>query len=259
MRGGLGVGSRWCAGALALLSYAAVAQGPAPDAKLQADAQKQLRGKQFSDVSIHAAGGVVTLTGQVRVLADKLQAQKKIDGTHEATSVDNQLTVHVPEGITDAELYSKLGKKLVYDRQGFGTLAFNYITLDVHDGVVTLGGEVVMPEDKDSAVGIVTNQPGVRGLIDRLQVAPLSPNDDRIRRAVFQAVYGAQQLNRYAINPAKPIRIIVINGHVTLAGVVDNTGDRDVAGISANGVPGVFSVKNDLQVAGQSRSEGARQ
>ncbi len=244
-------GSRLGAGLLVALSWAAVAQGPVPDGKLQADAQKQLRGKQFSDVTIQASGGVVTLTGQVKLLADKLEAQKKIDGTHEAASVDNQITIHLPEGISDAELYSKLGKKLAYDGQGYGTVAFNYITLEVRNGVAILGGEVVLPVDKESALGIVTHQPGVRGLVDHLQVAPLSPNDDGIRRAVFAAVYGAPQLNRYALNPVKPIRIIVINGHVTLAGAVDNVGDRDVAGIRANGVPGVFSVKNDLQIAGQ--------
>ncbi len=65
------------------------------------------------------------------------------------------------------------------------------------------------------------------------------------------AVYGFPMLNKYAIDPAKPIRISVQNGNVTLFGVVDSQGDKNAAGIRANGVPGVFSVKNDLQVAGQ--------
>lgn len=251
MRKQLHRGSRAGAALLVVLSLSAMAQGPVPDARLQADAQKQLHGKEFRDVQVQSANGVVTMTGSVKVLADKLQASKKIDRMHEAASVDNQITVAIPEGISDAEIFSKLGRKLVYDRQGYGTLPFNNITLDVRNGVVTLGGEVVLPEDKESALSLVTTQPGVRGLVDHLLVAPLSPNDNRLRQAEFQAVYGAPQLNKYAINPAKPIRIVVINGHVTLTGVVDNTGDRDVAGIRANGVSGVFSVKNDLQVVGQ--------
>lgn len=234
-----------------LLASGARAQMPVTDATLQADAQKQLRGKQFRDVQVQAAGGVVTLAGTVKVLADKFEAQKKIDRTHEAASVTNQITVSSADGISDAEIFATLGKKLTYDRQGYGTLPFNSITLQIHDGVATVGGEVVLPIDKESALGLVTNQPGVRALIDHLQVAPLSPNDDRIRQAVFQAVYGAVQLNRYAINPAKPIRIVVLNGNVTLTGVVDNTGDRVIAGIRANGVAGVFSVKNELGIAGQ--------
>lgn len=235
----------------AVFCFGLNAQSPISDSTLQTDAQHQLRGKQFRDVQIQASGGVVTLTGSVKLLADKLEAQRQIDRTHEAGTVKNQLSVSSAVGIADTDIFAKLGKKLVYDRQGYGTLPFNSITLEVRNGIVTIGGEVVLPVDKDSALGLVTNQPGVRGLIDHLQVAPLSPNDGRIRQAVFAAVYGAPQLNRYAINPAKPIRIIVLNGNVTLTGVVDNTGDREVAGIRANGVAGVFSVKNELQIAGQ--------
>jgi osmotically-inducible protein OsmY len=74
--------------------------------------------------------------------------------------------------------------------------------------------------------------------------------DDELRVRVARAVYGYPTLNKYAINPANPIRITVVNGHVILSGVVDNKVDKDVAGIQANTVPGVFSVVNNLQVAG---------
>jgi osmotically-inducible protein OsmY len=75
--------------------------------------------------------------------------------------------------------------------------------------------------------------------------------DDRTRMEVARAVYGFATLNKYAVDPAKPIRISVQNGHVELYGVVDSQADKDVAFLRANGVPGVFSVKNYLQVAGQ--------
>lgn len=153
--------------------------------------------------------------------------------------------------VSDQELTQKLAKKLTYDRVGYGTTMYNAITVQVHDGVVTLGGVVYGPADKDSALGLVKHTAGVRDVVDHIQVAPPSPMDDRIRRAEAHAIYGFPQLNRYALNPAKPIRIVVVNGHVTLAGAVDSKGDRDVAGIRANSVPGVFSVQNDLQVAGQ--------
>ncbi len=234
-----------------LLACAMMAQGPAlSDSQLQADAQKQLRGKAFRDVAVSASAGVVTLTGQVQVLADKLDAEKRVNRLHEAASVDNAITMQVPPGLSDAQLFSKLGKALTYDRQGYGTLPFNSIILRVSHGVVLLGGEVVLPVDKESALTLVTNTPGVRGLVDHLQVAPLSPNDDRIRRAEFQAVYGAPQFNQYRLDPAKPIRIVVINGRVVLTGVVNTAGDKELAGLRANGVPGVFAVTNDLQVVG---------
>lgn len=233
-----------------LVTAAAGAQQPA-DTKVQADAQKQLHGKQFRNVQVQVANGVATLTGSVDLLADKLDAEKRIAHMKQTASINDQINVNVPPGITDEQIVNKLGRKLAFDRQGYGTLPFNSPTLQVHNGVAVLGGEVVEPADKDSAVGLVTNTPGVRALDDHLQVAPVSPNDWRLRRALYAAIYGAPQLTKYSIDPGKPIRIVVINGHATLVGVVQNRGDREIAGISANGVPGVFSVANDLQVQGE--------
>ena len=242
------------AGVLAIASGGSHAQGPAGagDAGAQADAQKQLHGKQFRNVQVAVQNGVATLTGTVERLADKLDAEKRIARIHETSSISDQIAVHIPENITDAALFQKLGRALAYDRQGYGTLPFNSITVQVQSGTVTLGGEVVQPEDKISALGIVTNTVGVRGLVDYLQVAPLSPNDWGLRRALLQAIYSAPQLQKYAIDPLKPIRIVVLNGHVTLTGGVQDAGDREIAGIRANGVPGVFSVTNNIQVQGGS-------
>lgn len=232
-------------------------QGAAPDAQIQADVQKALRGKQFRQVQAQVQNGVVTLTGTVDVYAHKADLEKRIDKLHEASSINDQVSVNVPAGITDPQLFQKLGRSLTYDRQGYDATAFTNITLQVRNGVVAVGGLVPGPSDKDYYMSIVANTPGVRGVIDHLQVAPLSPNDWSLRRALFQAVYGAAQLNRYALDPAKPIRIIVVNGNCTLVGVVQNRGDRDIAGIRANGVPGVFSVKNELQVEGEQPEHGS--
>jgi hyperosmotically inducible protein len=101
-------------------------------------------------------------------------------------------------------------------------------------------------------MSLVGNTPGVRDVVDDLEVAPVSPNDDRIRLAEARAIYGYGPLNRYALDPAKAIRITVVNGKVTLNGVVDSKADKDLAGIRANTVAGVFAVNNNLQVAGSS-------
>jgi osmotically-inducible protein OsmY len=133
---------------------------------------------------------------------------------------------------------------------GYGTTAFNDITVGVDHGVVTLGGTVYGPTDKDSALSLVANTPGVKDIVDNLEVAPLSPNDDRLRIMLANAIYGSPQLQKYALNPVKPIRITVVNGNATLTGVVDSKMDHDVAGIRANSVPGVFKVVNNLEIAG---------
>ena len=89
---------------------------------------------------------------------------------------------------------------------------------------------------------------GVEKVKNEIEVLPLSPNDDRIRRATYRAIYGHPGLDRYALQAVPPIHIIVANGNVTLEGVVAIEGDKNLAGIRANGVSGVFSVKNNLRV-----------
>jgi osmotically-inducible protein OsmY len=216
--------------------------------RVDAEVHKALDNKRFSDVTVSVNNDNVLLGGTVLRYADKEDADNRIHHVKGVKGVDNEIQVAAGQ-VSDDALRDQLSKKLACDRVGYGTTAFNDITIGVHDGVVTLGGTVYGPPDKDSALGLVANTPGVKDIVDNLDVAPLSPMDDEIRVRVANAVYGAPQLQKYAINPVKPIRIVVINGNVTLAGVVDSKMDRDLAGIRANGVPGVFKVVNDLQVA----------
>jgi hyperosmotically inducible protein len=228
----------------------AVAEGTGPnDAQIQADTRKDLDNSRFKDVHAMVANGDVTLQGTVANYADKESADNKIHHVKKVKGVDNQIEVTGP-AVDDMALRDKLAKGLSYDRVGYGTTAFNAITIGVQKGVVTLGGTVYGPSDKDSALSLVANTAGVKDVIDNLQVAPLSPMDDQLRLALARAIYGSPQLQKYALDPAKPIRITVVNGNVTLSGVVDSKADSDVANIKANGVPGVFKVINELQVAG---------
>ena len=123
--------------------------------------------------------------------------------------------------------------------------------MGVQDGVVTLGGHARTVVDKDSALALVSTYPGVKDVIDEIEVDPVSIMDDETRMAVARAIYGYSSLSKYAIDPVRPIRISVQNGHVELYGTVDTKADKDTAYMRANGVSGVFSVKNYLEVAGQ--------
>ena len=224
------------------------------DAQIQAEVVKALDKKQFQDVHASVQSGTVTLTGTVPTYADKEDADKRTHHRKNVRGVDNEIQVAAGE-MDDVTLRNKLAEKLAYDRVGYGTTAFNSITIGVQNGVVTLGGVAYGPVDKDSALSLVANTKGVRDVVDNIEVAPLSPNDDRIRIAEFRAIYGFPTLNKYAIDPGKPIRITVINGNVTLNGVVDSQADKDAANIRANGVPGVFKVTNNLQVAGPAQGK----
>lgn len=127
---------------------------------------------------------------------------------------------------------------------------FDNLEFRVDGYTVTLTGEVVRPVLKQDAERAVGHVEGVERVVNNIQVLPTSLFDDQIRRATFRAIYGHPAMTKYAIQPVKPIRIIVDNGHVTLVGVVANEMDRNIAYIQANSVGNVFSVTNQLQVQG---------
>ena len=178
------------------------------DTQTQAEVAKALNGKQFASVHSSVADGVVTLTGTVDLYRAKEDAERKVHRRKGVKNVDNRIEVAGP-AVDDATLRNKLAEKLAYDRVGYGTTAFNALTIGVENGVVTLGGTAYGPTDKDSAISLVENYAGVKDVVDNIDVAPVSPMDDRIRLAEARAIYGAAQLNKYAIDPAKPIRITV--------------------------------------------------
>ena len=114
---------------------------------------------------------------------------------------------------------------------------------------VTLLGQVTKPTLKSDAENAVKRIEGVEKIDNQIEVLPLSPMDDRLRQSLYRAIYGYPPLQRYAMPVLKPIRIMVKNGNVTLEGVVDSEGDKNIAGMRARGVHGTFSVTNNLVVA----------
>jgi len=125
---------------------------------------------------------------------------------------------------------------------------FDNLAYKVEGYNVTLMGQVTRPTLKSDAENVVKKIEGVEKVDNQIEVLPVSPMDDRLRLRLYRAIYGYPSMQKYALGVLKPIRIIVKNGHVTLEGVVDNASDKNVAGIRANGVPGIFSVTNNLAV-----------
>jgi hyperosmotically inducible protein len=117
------------------------------------------------------------------------------------------------------------------------------------DGTVFLAGQVTRPTLKKDAQRRVEKVEGVERVINQIEVLPLSPNDDRLRRAVFRELFNFNSpLFRYGQQPIPSIHIIVSRGRLVLKGVVANKGDSDIANIRARGVPGLFEVRNDLRI-----------
>jgi hyperosmotically inducible protein len=174
------------------------------------------------------------------------------------------------------KLAEAVRKQIVSNTQ-YGVFDFIHFAIKGGDTVI-LRGQASRPTLKSSLESTIKRIPGVKSVENEIEVLPLSPNDDRIRAAVYRSIYGYGPLQRYTSNrgpsarignnsvarqaggiTADPpfgwhaIHIIVKNGNVTLAGVVDSDSDFAMAGMRANMVSGVFSVDNDLQVAGKAK------
>ena len=234
----------------AQITPSAWAEGTKSDSRLQAELTKSLSNAKFKDVHANVQDGVVTLTGTVDVYGVKEDAIKRAKKIKAATVVNDNIEIGGPT-VPDEVLQRKVLGKIESDRVGYGTTAFNAISLNVDHGVVTLGGTAYGPVDKSCALADASFTAGVKGVVDNIQVDPVSLFDDKIRLATARSIYGYPTLNKYAIDPAKPIRIVVQNGNVTLVGIVINKADKEIAGLRANSVPGVFKVTNDLQVANE--------
>jgi hyperosmotically inducible protein len=125
---------------------------------------------------------------------------------------------------------------------------FDYIAFKVEGSTVTLLGQVVRPSLKSDAENALKHIEGVEKVDNQIEVLPPSPMDDGLRIRLYREIYGYPALEKYALGVQKPIRIIVKNGRVALEGVVDSEADKNLAGMRANSVPGIFQVTNNLQV-----------
>jgi len=131
---------------------------------------------------------------------------------------------------------------------------FDNLEFSLNGRTVTLNGQVVQPVTKSDAENAVKRIEGVEKVINNIEVLPPSNMDDRIRRQVYNSIYSYGPLFKYGNMSVPPIHIIVRNGRITLDGVVDSEGDKNVAGMRANQVPGTFGVTNNLRVISSERS-----
>jgi hyperosmotically inducible periplasmic protein len=128
---------------------------------------------------------------------------------------------------------------------------FDYVAFQVDaTGGVTLHGQVREATLKTHAAEDAKKVAGVKGVKNQIEVLPLSPTDDGIRRAVYSAIYSQSGFTRYTQQASPPVHIIVKNGSVRLEGRVANKLELAQVNAAAKGVPGVFSVKNNVQVEG---------
>jgi osmotically-inducible protein OsmY len=218
------------------------------DQQIQQLASQELQKKEkLRGVSASVEDAIVTLSGNVDLLIDKANAEKRVRKVKSVDGVRNHIQI-VGKQVSDADLRETVSNKLRYDRVGYG-ITFNNLTVAVDNGIVTVGGNVRDYPDRESAIAILETTPGVKDVVDEVNVAPVSTFDDQLRIRLARAIYGHPSLQMYALDPQAPIRIVVQNGNVELAGIVRSDADRQIAFMQASAVPGVFSVQNNLMVA----------
>ena len=216
------------------------------DSEIQNRVTQQLSKKaDLRNLRAATEDGIVTLTGTVDLYQQKLDAAKKVRKLENVQGVRN--LVAVSSSVPDSEVEAKLDRKLHYDRIGYDN-QFNFVDVAVKDGVATLNGETYNDVGRDSALALASTMPGVKDVVDNIKVSPVSGFDDRIRISAMRAIYRDPVLGRYASDPALPIRIVVDNGKLSLYGTVATAMDKQIAGIKANQVSGVFKVENNLEV-----------
>jgi hyperosmotically inducible periplasmic protein len=195
-----------------LMGTIALAQTPAAtryDNQIQTTVTQKLASKrQFSGVKASVEDGIVTLTGTVDLYQGKLDAAKLARKTANTQGVRNLVTVAGPN-VPDAQLEQKLAKKLRYVRVGYDN-TFDYFALGVKDGVVTVEGQDRTGVGRDEALADIANMPGVKDVIDNVSVEPVSQFDDNLRLRAERVIYRDSVLSKYAMDPARPIRIIVL-------------------------------------------------
>ena len=236
-----------------ILSVGLVAQTASAgryDSDIQRRVSDQLAAKkEFRNLHAETEDGIVTLTGSVDLYQQKLDAAKKVRKTEKVQGVRN--LVGVSSNVPDEQLVAQLDRKLYFDRIGYDN-QFNFVTVSVKDGIATLSGETRTEVGRDSALAMANRTSGVKEVVNDIKVSPVSGFDDDIRVRAVRAIYNDPVLGRYATDPAAPIRILVSNGKLSLYGTVENAMDKQMAGMRANQVFGVFSVQNNLVVAKKS-------
>jgi hyperosmotically inducible protein len=150
----------------------------------------------------------------------------------------------VDQGLSQQQIMKKVRKELV-TLPYYGV--FDNLAYKVEGSTVTLYGQVVRPTTRKDAERRVARIDGVERVVNNIEVLPLSSFDDEIRVRTYRTLFRTGGLYRYAMGANPSIHIVVNRGHVTLEGVVSSEGDKNLAYIAARGVPGVFSVTNNLR------------
>ncbi len=184
----------------------------------------------------------IVLIGSVAAIPSTLLGESSPQAGSQAMQADNARSPQVEERIVREVRHELL--MLPY----YGV--FDDLEYRVDGHTVTLQGFLTSEHSitKEEAEKAVKKIEGVDKVVNNIEVLPPSPMDDRLREQLYRKIYGYGPLFKYANLSIPSIHIVVKSGRVILKGVVDNDTDKNLVGMLANQVPGIFEVTNDLRV-----------
>jgi hyperosmotically inducible protein len=231
--------------AIATLSAPAIAERKTPsDQEIKARVEDELEDEDLdATIGVAVSGRVVTLTGTVPSAWAKRRAIAIAEDVRGVQAVVPELKIAAPE--SDAALAEEAARKVSTNL--FYSI-FDSVNVEAKGGVVTLSGHVVDSYTVRELVEAVKRVPGVQDVVNQVEILPPSGFDHQIRMEIASRIYNDPVMSRYAVQSQPPIHVIVKNGHVILSGVVDDGLARTKSELIAHGVPGVFSVKNQIRV-----------
>ena len=214
------------------------------DKAVQTVIEKRLEDHGIKNVNVTVNDGAITLTGEVATIAEKMKAEKDARKVGEKYGIANNITVK-PVKMSDQELLDKVVEMV---KKNVFYSIYDWVTIGVTNGVVTLSGWVYEPWHKPLFLHQVQKVPGITEIQNNIQVLPVSLYDDQIRRQAARIIYDSDDFEPYSNIMNPPVHIIVDQGKVTLEGFVTSQYQKDLADNLITVNTNALQVMNNLQV-----------
>ena len=227
---------------LVSLDLVAEEHKPYTDEQIRMMIEHDLSRKHIDGVSVTVSDGIVDLQGSAASYWAREEANEVARSVHDVKDVRSEVVI-APAAGGDEELATRIRAKVL--RSVYYTI-FDQIGLSVKNGEVTLFGKVTTPYKAQNIVELASKQEGVQKIDNKVEVLPVSPEDERLRNQLATEIY--QEFPDYASLSSPPIHIIVENARVTLFGIVRNEVERHQILNIARSAFGVMDVEDKLAV-----------
>lgn len=190
-------------------------------------------------IGVTANAGVVTLTGRVDTLAQKIAAETAARRVKGVMAVAEEIEIRLSSGAarSDEELAAAAVDRIAWD----ASLPVGAVQVQVDDGWITLTGQLDWHYQRQAVERDVHGMVGVIGVSNETTIKPTGEAGD-IKAGIMHA------LNRSWLDDPDGLTVSMDGGKVTLTGSVKSPRDRELAAGIAWAALGTTSVENDIRI-----------